>query len=292
MLPAPTHVNQFAAGGRFRDGKDSRRFDCAVSVGVMALDAFTGGARRVSTTAFRALQDDHVGGIGLDDVADAWRAVGLRFDYGRKPWGAITQRLAAGDPACLPGMYLALGSWRAPGSSFLAGHMLYLQRGGRPGWIVVNDPLRSGPVELPESVVGRFWASSGGQAGWGVGSSVGSAPEPPVGLSFPEWVSANWLTGKTVAQALGPPLTPGAADALRQRLASLGIPTNGDHVITRAEAEAIVRAGQLPLPDPFSWVGELLGGLGELGKRGGQVAIVAVLAILGLWLLVRGGESG
>jgi hypothetical protein len=182
VLPAPTHVNQFAAGGRFRDGKDSRRFDCAVSVGVMGVDAFTGGARRMSTTTFRALQDDHVGGIGLDDVADAWRAVGLRFDYGHKAWGAITARLAAGDPVCLTGWYATLGSHRAPGSSYLAGHMLYLQRLGRPGFIVVNDPLRSGPVELPVSALQRFWASSTGQAGWGVGAAPGVPPGDLIGF--------------------------------------------------------------------------------------------------------------
>lgn len=180
-LPAPRHVNQFTAGGRFPDGTPSGRYDCTVAVGVMALDAFTGGRLVVSTTELRSRQRDQDGpgalspGIGLDDVAEAWRSYGYAFRHGGAIWTTILGRLGAGLGVAVQGKYLALGDWRAPGSSYAGGHAMYLQRSDPKHGILVNDPLRTSAVWIPSSVVLRYYVSGLALAGWGTGTTAGDA---------------------------------------------------------------------------------------------------------------------
>lgn len=171
-LPAPVHVTQ-------RDGSPWAPYGCMGAVGAMALDAFTGGRVRVSMHEVRRNQDDQAGGIGLDDVATAWsRGWGLTFSQGARSWDQVRARLAAGDGAAVTINYGRLGSSRAPGSSFTGPHALYLQS-LTPAGIVTNDPLRSGPVTLPESVVRAAYA---GSAGWGIGATATAGPGDQAGV--------------------------------------------------------------------------------------------------------------
>jgi hypothetical protein len=180
MLPAPAHVNQHAAGGVFASGplkgQSSARSDCMVAVGMMGLDAATGGAIRPSATEFRARQrDQDRNGIGLDDVDEAWRsfAGAPKLSWGFKLWPAIGARLDAGDGVLVAGSYWGLGDHRAPGSSYTGPHGLYLQRRA-PGGILLNDPLRHGPAVIPEVAVRRFYVTGAAMAGWAEGGGAGT----------------------------------------------------------------------------------------------------------------------
>lgn len=190
MLPAPAHVNQFSAGGRFRKGRykgqPSIRWDCMVAVGVMALDAATGGAIRLSTSDFRERQaDQDHNGIGLEDVAVAFRNTpgAPKFARGSSAWSTVAARLERGDAVAVTGTYSRLGAYR--GSTYTGRHGLYLQRmsGGK---VLVHDPIRSSPTQIPEAVVRSFvdgagWASGTGGVGdagggIGVGDLLGTNP--------------------------------------------------------------------------------------------------------------------
>jgi hypothetical protein len=181
-VPAPRHVNQFSAAGKFPNGTPSSKYDCTVAVGVMVLDAATGGAVRVSTTELRGKQHDQDGpgstspGIGLDDLAVALKTYGFKFVHGPKAWGTIMARLRRGDPVAVQGLYIALGSWRAPGSKYAKGHAVYLQR-VVPKGIVVNDSLRNGEAVIPESAVRNFYLSGLALAGW-IDGAVATSPAP------------------------------------------------------------------------------------------------------------------
>jgi hypothetical protein len=198
MQPAPAHVNQFSAGGVFqsgpRKGQSSKSWDCMVAVGMMALDAATG--IRVSATDFRARQRDQVGGIGLNDVAEAWRSIpgAPKFSHGLKLWGSVANRLDRGDGVAMPGLYSALGDER--GSTYRGGHAIYVQRRATGGYLV-NDPIRRAPAVVSESAIRRFWLTGGMQAGWAEGVPTGGSsrggswePAPGPGLLEPGGVEA------------------------------------------------------------------------------------------------------
>lgn len=193
MRPAPAHVNQFDAGGRFPNGASSTKYDCMVACGVMDLDAATGGRIVLTTTQLRARQNDqdHTG-IGLDDVAVAHaRTPGApRLTFGTKTWGTVKTRGLAADGAIITGFYIALGASRA--SSFRGPHAIYLQRidGNRA---LVNDPIRRRAAWLALADVQRFYLSGIGQAGWsiGSGSSTVSTPTPATSAGIVQQVGSN-----------------------------------------------------------------------------------------------------
>jgi hypothetical protein len=183
LTSSPAHVSQL-------DGTPWAGFGCMGAVGAMALDAYTHGAIRPTMHQIRANQDDQAGGIGLDDVATAWRrGWGQRLTHGPHSFAIVLSELGKGRGVAITANYRALAPWRAPGSTFTGSHALWLDRpaiavdGGRqvPG-IVVYDPLRGGPTTIPVYVVKRAYTQG---AGWGVGTYQ-AAPNPltdPVGAA-------------------------------------------------------------------------------------------------------------
>lgn len=210
-MRAPAHIRQL-------DGSAWAGSACMGAVGAMALDAFTDGAARPTMHQIRAAQDDQSGGIGLDDVRQAWsRGWGLTFSTSPRSWAAVTSRLRAGQGVAVTVMYAALAGYRAPGSRFLYGHALYLSGLDAAGMVTAHDPLRSGPTKIPELVVRTAWT---GGSGYGTGSNV------PRGAS-----------------SAGAPDSTGAPDGRARALALLdkaGVPSSPDsYVFTRADADKI-----------------------------------------------------
>lgn len=186
----PAHVNQLTAGGRFPNGKPSGPYDCTVACGIMALDDFTGGAIRPSATEFRRRQNDQAGGIGLNDVAVAWKSYGLTFTHGPKSWGALMTRFGAGRPAILQGVSGALGPY-AVGRS--VPHAIYVTRATPGGLLVVHDPLRSSATTIPEAYVKRFYLTGLALAGWGEGGTFTRAPAPVTAIPASAGLLDEWL---------------------------------------------------------------------------------------------------
>lgn len=287
MQPAPLHVNQFAAGGRFPNGESSTRYDCTVAVGIMEADAATGGRVRPSATELRGAQRDQKGGIGFDDVAEALRKIaGLAVHHGPVPWGTLQARWRAGDGAGLQGSYRVVPrpETSQPGGSF--GHAIYVQRYSRPGYLIVNDTLAPGPREWRESVVRNFYLSGLAIASWvtnGSSSGVSTSSSSTGGtvlsvvsastvaacssvtiVTPANGVSANVGLYAIPADLVGKPCiecAPGFVPALVsvgpvQTLQGFTSPEN-----TGGAANACVREGTKPGDHPAADVGGVAGGL-------------------------------
>lgn len=245
--PPPAHLRQLTAGGRFPNGMPSGPYDCAVCAGAMALDAYSGGAIRLSPTEFRSRQHDQDGndagrpwrvphvsaGIGLDDIAVAWASSGRKFRHGLTTWGTVAAHLRAGQGVVVPGQYIALGSWRA--SSFARGHMLYLQRFVGAGMIAADDPLASSSRAYPESVLQRYFVTGGLMAGWGEpgAASPGDWQPPPNLGAFSDLVSFP----------IGHPLTSGDVDHIMDVLDNAHYWTApGSNAVSEAQASSVTRS--------------------------------------------------
>lgn len=168
MLPDPVHVNQFSTGGA------RGRYLCTAAAGAMALDAFTSGRIRVGARDIDDRQDDHdSNGIGLDDVATAWRrGWGLTFSHGRRTWTTARARLAKGDGLVLQGSYAVVPTAYRAQKTFTGGHAIYVSR-LVDGGMRVFDPIANGPTVWPEAVVRNFYLSGLATAGWGSGTTTG-----------------------------------------------------------------------------------------------------------------------
>lgn len=310
MRPAPIHVNQFGARGRFPSGLSSAPYDCTVASGVMQLDAATGGRMRPTTTALRAAQDDQdTTGIGLDDLATAHRRLpgAPPFSHGRKGWATVRRRLEAGDGAILQGFYIALGTSRA--SSFRGPHAIYVQ------WIRgtvarINDPLRTGPTDIPVSALQRFYMSGIGLAGWSTGAVSTPAPAPGVSpellyawgtlVSFPVGhvvTAADVTMIMTKLRAAGffgtDPVAAFKAEMAVQRVLTTAIGKPWDKALQddlaakffdEAESEA----------DPFGVVSaakQLVAGISEIGRNALLLVAILGLVIMGLWLVATATDN-
>lgn len=206
-LPAPAHVYQL-------DGSAWAPYACMGAAAAMALDAYTRGTIRPGQAAIRANQDDQAGGIGVDDVAVAWRrGWGLTFVAGSPAWPTISDRLRGGLGVVVSINYRVMGRWRAPGSTFAGAHALYLQRLVRTSdgtaWLVVNDPLRRADARIPESIVRLAYT---GTAGWGRGVYQGGATG---GAQLGAW-------GNLISFPVGHVLTTADVDAMMAALARGG----------------------------------------------------------------------
>lgn len=225
-LPAPAHIHQL-------DGSKWGPYGCMGAAGAMALDAYSSGAIRVGMNDIHAHQSDQSGGIGLSDVAVAWRYYGQTFHQGNAAWSTILARLRAGDGVVITCNYGALGSWRAPGSKFAGAHALYLQRltgSAALPYIVVDDPLRMSSTAIPATAV--QYAYTGG-AGWGQGTYAGG--------------------GTAAASSSSAALDSRA----RQLLQSAGVPSSPDsYVFTATDAANIARVlyGVDPAGATGKWV--------------------------------------
>lgn len=325
--PPPVHLAQLTAGGHFPNGYPSGPYDCAVCAGEMALDAYTGGAARMTATGFRALQADQDGnslgrpqrkpaavgaGISLADIAAAWAATGRRFRHGTTTWGAIAARLHAGQGVVVPGVYLALGTHRASG--FAGPHMLYLQRFVSPGMIAGDDPLAASSRAYPEAVLQRFWASGGAQAGWGEpGAASPGDWQPPVPASLGAF-------SDLVSFPVGHVLTAADVDLIMATLDRAHYWTvPGSNPLTEAQAANVTRdllrryigrAWNKALQDemsgaalsaanaanPANGIGAAIAGLpdaiGTVLRSTGLFLGLIALVLVGLYLVVRGGAEG
>lgn len=314
--PAPHHVNQFDAGGRFPltapvslRGKPSGPYDCMVACGVMDLDAATAGAIVLTTSQLRARQSDQDrSGIGLNDVSEAHRNTpgAPALSYGTKAWPSVAARFRAGDGGIVAGYYIALGASRA--SSFTGAHALYVQRiDGRSA--LVNDPIRRAPAWIPTLALQRFYLSGIGQAGWSAGSSSGVST-PAAGGTLGAWnnlvtfpigyvitvadvdrimaalEAAGWFAGQSAAA--------GAIASYQYRqilLTAVGQPWTKalqDQLAARAAAAASAAS------DPFGIASGLQGivaGFSEVFRNGILLVAILALVIMGLWLVATATDN-
>ena len=298
-LPAPVHIHQL-------DGTAWGGSACMGAAGAMALDAYTRGAVRVGQAAIRAAQDDKKGGIGLNDVATAWRrGWGLTFTHGPADWTTIRRRLSAGDGVVVTVNYAAMRTWRAPGSTFTGAHALYLRSlatigagtpdgvGRQTPAVVVHDPLRRAVVTVPESVVRLAYT---GGAGWGKGTYAGAPAS--------SGSAGDGSAGKTMAQYLG--VSPDAifdaamldrfVNKVRDDTGAAGA-YGASFLRTYYGTQLGKRAGDVvylhnadgtPAGDG---AGVLVGSLGQVFgdslARGALVLGLVALGLLGVWLTFR-----
>lgn len=318
--PAPTHVNQFAAGGRFPNGSSSTRYDCSVAVGIMMADAGTGGRVRPTATQLRGLQaDQDTNGIGFDDVAVALRKLGVGLSYGIRLWPLLTARWRNGDGTGIQGSYAVVPSpWSSqPGGRF--GHAVYVQRYSRPGWLLVNDPLASGPREWPESVVLRFYVTGAGRAAWVSGAGAVAQPGAAGGqvVAIVNATSAAACSQVTILtpglagiglypiprESIGQPCVecaPGYVPAIVsvgpvQTLQGFASPESVPGL-----ANACVKAGTKPgdrpdssavIPDAVGgFVAPLIAGLGIIARNVALLGFALVALLLGLYLLATAND--
>lgn len=301
-MTSPAHVYQL-------DGSSWQGSACMGAVGAMALDAYTGGAVRATMHEIRAAQDDRAGGIGLDDVATAWRRRwGLPFTHGARAWATIRARLARGQGVAITCNYAALGPRRAPGSRFTGPHALWLDR-LVPGGIVVNDPLRRGPVTLPEAAVQLAYT---GGAGWGTGTYAGTSATSatsatcswaaalgkgcaaPLTAADLERVAEDWTRLPLLIPGTGFPFTiPNPfADLLgtKRRIVAELAPFIGRPVASLEERYRrpgwVAAMPALPV-DPITGLVGALTNLPDTLARGGIVVGLVALGLLGVALTFR-----
>jgi hypothetical protein len=298
MQPDPTHVNQFSTGGA------RGRYLCTAAAGAMALDAFTAGRIRVGAKDIDDRQDDSSGGVGLNDVATAWkRGWGLTFSHGPRSWAAVRARLAASDGVVLQGLYAVVPVIYRAQANFTRGHAIYAARLPRPGWVRVFDPIAKGATEWPEPVVRNFYLSGLALAGWGVGATTGpgAAPGERLGgwgdlISFPvgHIITAADIT--TILVTLqragwfddeGPAAEVVALAQYRGVLerVALGRPW------TKALQDELAAAAGSAASDPLGLAGvadTITRGLGQVATTAVILAAVLVITVAGLYLLARG----
>lgn len=296
--PDPLHVTQF--------GGPRGPLLCTAAVGAMALDAFTAGRIRTTAQRIDELQDDHSGGIGLNDVATAWkRGWGLTFRNGPASWLTLRARWLAGDGAGIQGLYRVVPVAIRADKNFTGGHAIYVSRFTRTGFLRVFDPIRTGPIEWPESVVRNFYLSGLALAGWGSGSTAGIPTATNASSSTnprPPGVTGDLLT---VAQWLGiPPGTPfdqSVADQLERKLNSTWGPQAISRLMPfyRALVGSGLTAGAIDSPargDGTSFGGAvgvpeiaqaIVDGIGGIVTNAVWLIAIFAIVLLGLYLLVK-----
>jgi hypothetical protein len=304
MQPDPQHVNQFATGG------PRGRYLCTAAVGAMALDAFTAGRIRTTAAEIDRNQDDHdTNGIGLDDVATAWRrGWGLTFSHGARSWGALMARWRAGDGAALQGRMAVVPRQYRTQVNFIGGHALYVSRQTRPGWLLVFDPIATAPREWPETVVQAFYLSGLALAGWGTGAGGATATaaagqlvsQPDVRTSLAAYLGIPASTVVTdahirlaadrIATATGAwnRAFPVIHEEFKLYLAGHpGITAGAFPIVTNQDGTA--PRSDDPTGNILALVGNVAGatGVGGIIRDGLLLAFVLALVLLGLYTLVR-----
>lgn len=322
MQPAPVHVNQFDAGGRFPNGTSSTRYDCSVAVGIMEADAATGGRVRPTATQLRGLQGDQDrDGIGLDDVATALGKLGVQTSHGRKLWTALMARWRAGDGAGIQGNYAVVPAPETsqPGGRF--GHAIYVQRETRPGYLLVDDPLAKQAREWRTSVVRNFYVSGLALGSWVTSSSAGgsAAATGSSGGTVLSVVNASSASSCSQVEILKPAvpgigLYPIPRDAIGKpcvqcapgfvpAIVSVGpiqtlqgfVSPEDTHGAANACVVAGTKPGDRPAADPGAIAGQaigsiidvpaLVGGLGDIARNVSLLMFALVALLVGLYLL-------
>ncbi len=145
---------------------------CTMSAGAMALDYHTLGKVQVWGGELEARQSDHIGGTGLDDLAEAWRAYGETFEYrSGASWADV--RLIRADGRCivLQGDYEAFPAGVTCQASFTGTHAILVHPDAAAnGAPLVGDPLCGSFHGVPEAVLadyaGRLAGTGRAHFGW------------------------------------------------------------------------------------------------------------------------------
>lgn len=217
-FPRVTPITQF-------DGGPLQGANCTLASGAMLARLAYGIVTDGST--LRTLQDDQVGGTGIDDLATAlWRGYGVSPAHGLIRTETLRKLLAAGYGAVVQGDYGRVPVGLRLEKSFAGGHAVYLDgyypgspRQGIPAAYYVIDPIGRPAFGYqgdwwPASVVEDFVLS------WGGGRAAAMWAFPPGG-SPPDVVGPDVLpipaetgggSGATPAPgATGAVLSPGDA---------------------------------------------------------------------------------
>ena len=155
------------------DGGPFQNANCTLTSGAML--ARLGYGIVTSGSTLRTLQDDQVGGTGLDDLGVAlWRGYGVAFPSGLIPQHKLKALLAAGFGAVIQGDYSKVPEALRLQASFTGTHAIYLDGyfpgdsvKGIPEAYYVIDPLGRPHAGYegdwwPASVIDAFGTSFGG----------------------------------------------------------------------------------------------------------------------------------
>jgi hypothetical protein len=129
---------------------------CMAAAGAIALDAHTAGRIRTTPGRIHDGQSDNLGGIGVDDVRDAWSRL-----YGHTLWTPIgmswTELLAEvkrGRCVIVGVVYDELGPWKAQAGTF--DHAMTISDyDDATGYLYVFDSLRAAGIWMSPSYLRR-----------------------------------------------------------------------------------------------------------------------------------------
>ncbi len=139
------------------DGGPFQGANCTLAAGAML--ARLGFGVVTTGSILRTLQDDQVGGTGLDDLATAlWRGYGIEFKYGLLRPEQLKSLLAAGYGAVIQGEYGLIPEPLKLQPGFSGGHAIFLDgyygEGPTPAYYVID------PIGRPNAYEGEWWPAS------------------------------------------------------------------------------------------------------------------------------------
>ena len=233
-FPRITPVTQF-------DGGPFQGSNCTLASGAML--ARLGFGIVTTGSILRTLQDDQVGGTGLDDLGDAlWRGYGVSVRTGALRPNQLKSLLAAGYGAVIQGTYGRIPPALRIQRDYTGGHAIYVDgyfagSGSTPEAYFVVDPLGRPQHGYegewwPASVVDDFGTAFGGGRIWSawvfppggvppevVGPDVvpippsgGDTPQPSVEPSIPPEDSPDPSGDPSFDPGLVAPGEPGDVD--------------------------------------------------------------------------------
>jgi hypothetical protein len=193
-FPRITPVTQF-------DGGPFQGANCTLASGAML--ARLGFGIVTTGSILRTLQDDQVGGTGLDDLATAlWRGYGVSIRYGLLQPEELKNLLSTGYGAVIQGDYAQIPEQLKLQRGFNGGHAIYLDgyydKGPTPAYYVID------PIGRPNRYEGEWWPASIIDA---FGEALGGGTHIRAAWVFPP--------GGTPPNVIGPdilPLPPSGGD--------------------------------------------------------------------------------
>jgi hypothetical protein len=226
-FPRIAPVTQFD-GGLFQGA------NCTLAAGAML--ARLGFGIVTTGSILRTLQDDQVGGTGLDDLATAlWRGYGIDFEYGLLRPEQLKSLLAAGYGAVIQGEYGRIPEPLKLQRGFSGGHAIFLDgyydAGPTPAYYVID------PIGRPNAYEGEWWPASiiddFGEA-LGGGTHIRAAWVFPPGGTPPEIIGPDIVPlppsggeQPTPGGSPGPSAAPGASASTEPGTSPSAGPTDG-----------------------------------------------------------------
>ena len=184
-FPRITPVTQF-------DGGPFQGANCTLASGAML--ARLGFGIVTTGSILRTLQNDQVGGTGLDDLATAlWRGYGVTIKYGLLQPEELHNLLSTGYGAVIQGDYAQIPEQLKLQRGFSGGHAIYLDgyydKGPTPAYYVID------PIGRPNRYEGEWWPASIVDA---FGTALGGGTHIRAAWVFPP--------GGVPPEVIGPPL--------------------------------------------------------------------------------------